>query len=44
MTASPDGSGILTQLMAMRTVVGGSVEVTAMPSDTLVRTPSARQI
>ncbi|WP_227430631.1 hypothetical protein [Psychrobacter sp. I-STPA6b] len=30
--------------MAMRTVAGGGVEVTATPADTLVRTPSARQI
>ncbi len=41
---SPDSSGILTQTMAMRTVAGGGVEVTATPADTLVRTPSARQI
>ena len=41
---SPDGSGILTQTMAMRSVSAGGVEATATLADTLVRTLSARQI
>ena len=41
---SPDGSGILSQLMAMRTMAGGGRSDDGTSSDIVVRTPAARQI
>ena len=39
-----DGSGILSQLMAMRTMAGGGRLDDGAPPDILVRMPAARQI
>ncbi len=44
LTASPDGRGILSLMMALRTLARDGIEVTGTSLDSLVRTPSARQI